>query len=476
MSAKADVVKSLLPALVSDDRSKMEMDDFLTLYKKFQDGNEAIEWDLIQPPSSSVLLDYSSLASKKSDTPLSAVLSRVAVLKLNGGLGTSMGCTGPKSVIELDSNTHQTFLDLTVKQIQHLNKENGSSVPLILMNSFNTHEDTMKLLSQDCYKDAKIQTFNQSRHPRLRQNEDGVWVPYPTAPDAPLDHWTPPGHGDVYSALVNSGILAKLRSEGRDWLFVSNIDNLGATLDTDIAQFAIGSNSEFIIELTEKTFADVKGGTLITYNGKPRLLEVAQVSADHLSEFKSVSKFKVFNTNNLWLNLSAVERLHNDKAFEDIDVIANKKEANGIPVLQLERAAGAFIHKFKNPVGVNVPRSRFLPVKTCNDLLLLKSNVYALTENGFLGMNPARPIKVAPEVRLGSEFKTVKDFSDRVPAIPDMAELNHLTAVGDIRFEENVTLKGTVIIVPAKGSKVTIKKGTTLENQVVRGDGDVVSI
>jgi len=68
------------------------------------------------------------------------MLDKLVVIKLNGGLGTSMGCHGPKSVIPVRSDL--TFLDLTVQQIEHLNKTYDANVPLVLMNSFNTDEDT----------------------------------------------------------------------------------------------------------------------------------------------------------------------------------------------------------------------------------------------------------------------------------------------------------------------------------------------
>jgi UTP--glucose-1-phosphate uridylyltransferase len=84
---------------------------------------------------------------------------------------------------------------------------------------------------------------------------------------------------------------------------MSNIDNMGATVDMNILSMCLRENHEFVMEVTEKTRADVKGGTLIKYEGKLRLLEVAQVPKAHEEDFKSVKKFNVFNTNNLWINL-----------------------------------------------------------------------------------------------------------------------------------------------------------------------------
>lgn len=79
------------------------------------------------------------------------------------------------------------------------------------------------------------------------------------------------------------------------------------------------------MELTDKTRADVKGGTLIQYDGKARLLEIAQVPRKHVDEFKSVKKFKIFNTNNLWVNLKAIDRVVSSGALHHMDVITNMK-------------------------------------------------------------------------------------------------------------------------------------------------------
>jgi UTP--glucose-1-phosphate uridylyltransferase len=107
------------------------------------------------------------------------------------------------------------------------------------------------------------------------------------------------------------------------------------------------SGSEYIMEVTDKSRADVKGGTLIHYEGKLKLLEIAQVPSDHVEEFKSIKKFKIFNTNNIWVSLSAIDRLEKESGMKDMDVIINYKSLCGKPVVQLERAAGAAIEFFK---------------------------------------------------------------------------------------------------------------------------------
>ena len=91
----------------------------------------------------------------------------------------------------------------------------------------------------------------------------------------------------------NSGLLDKLIAAGKEYIFISNVDNLGAVVDLNIMQTMIDNQAEYVMEVTDKTKADVKGGTIIDYNGQVRLLEVAQVPKDHLDEFCSTRKFKV---------------------------------------------------------------------------------------------------------------------------------------------------------------------------------------
>ena len=179
------------------------------------------------------------------------------------------------------------------------------------------------------------------------------------------------------------------------------------------------TETEYVMELTDKTRADVKGGTLIDYEGRPKLLEIAQVPADKVDEFKSIKKFKIFNTNNLWVRLDAIKRLVESRALDAMDVIPNQNAVNGLAVLQLERAAGAAMEYFGRAQRVNVPRSRFLPVKSCSDLFVVQSNLYSLC-NGSLVMNPARQFTTVPFVKLGEHFNKVDQYKKRFKGIPDM--------------------------------------------------------
>lgn len=233
-------------------------------------------------------------------------------------------------------------------------------------------------------------------------------------------------------------------------MFLSNIDNLGAIVDLNILNSlvnptVVGQPITYVMEVTDKTHADVKGGTLVHYNGNTRLLEIAQVPKAHVEEFKSVKKFKIFNTNNLWISLPEIKRLVEERSL-DMEIIVNGKHLDsGVDIIQLETAVGSAMKKFTGAIGINVPRSRFLPVKKTSDLLLVMSNLYSL-DKGTLIMNPARSFPTVPLVKLGdSHFTKVRDFLSRFSTIPDMVELNHLTVSGDVTFGNKVSLKGQFI-------------------------------
>ena len=216
---------------------------------------------------------------------------------------------------------------------------------------------------------------------------------------------------------------------------MSNVDNLGATIDPSILNYMVNTdpNCEFVMEVTDKTRADVKGGTIIDYDGSPRLLEIAQCPSDKVDEFKSITKFKIFNTNNLWVKISAIKKVVEEKLL-NLEVIVNHKQrADGVNVIQLETAVGSAIKHFAGAVGVNVPRSRFLPVKSTSDLLLVKSNLYTMS-SGTLLRNPLRIYPTVPLVKLGADFKKVSDFLDRFANMPNILELDHVTVTGDVSY------------------------------------------
>ncbi|CAG0919125.1 unnamed protein product [Notodromas monacha] len=370
-----------------------EYEGFSKIFTRFlSESSSAISWERIERVSEETIIDYGSLHSPDS-SKIRDMLNKVIVVKLNGGLGTSMGCKGPKSVIPVRSEL--TFLDLTVQQIEFLNKTYGANVPLVLMNSFNTDDDTEKVLRKYKNLNVTIKSFMQSRYPRINK-ESLMPVAKTCNTDDNQEAWYPPGHGDFYESFYNSGLLSEFLAEGREFCFISNIDNLGATVDLNIMNFFCQSEDpnapEFLMELTDKTRADVKAGIL------------------------------------------------------NAEIIVNHKSlAHGMNVIQLETAVGSAMKCFEKGLGVNVPRSRFLPVKKSQDLLLVMSNLYSL-RNGSLAMSPLRMFPGTPLIKLGTSFDNVREFLRRFETIPDVLELDHLTVSGDVNFGRHVHLKGLIFL------------------------------
>ncbi|KAG8485178.1 hypothetical protein CXB51_021314 [Gossypium anomalum] len=430
---KLDHIKSHLATL--SQIGENEKNGFINLVSRYLSGEaQQIEWSKIQTPTDEVVVPYDTLAPLSDDpAETKKLLDKLVVLKLNGGLGTTMGCTGPKSVIEVRNGF--TFLDLIVQQIENLNKKYGCNVPLVLMNSFNTHDDTLKIVDKYANSNIQIHTFNQSQYPRLVAED---FTPFPCKGQPGKDGWYPPGHGDVFPALMNSGKHATFLSQDKEYAFVANSDNLGAIVDLSI-----------LILVTPKTLADVKGGTLISYEGKVQLLEIAQVPDAHTQHDsdKCTRSGDLYEPPVLddgfcyhwWLSLNAVKRLVEADALK-MEIIPNPKEVEGTKVLQLETAAGAAIRFFDHAIGINVPRSRFLPVKASSDLLLVQSDLYTLVD-GFVSRNSARANPENPSIELGPEFKKVSNFLSRFKTIPSIINLDSLTVTGDVWFGAGIVLK-----------------------------------
>lgn len=440
-----------------------EMQSFLHLYSRYlarKPTAENIDWQKVSTPRPEQIVSYETLPEADDNV----LLKKLAVLRVNGGLGSTMGMVGAKSALEVKDN--MTFLDLAVQQIKHLNSAEHVDVPLLLMTSFNTQEDTIRIVKKYANQhQVRITTFNQSRYPKIY---DDTLLLVPKSVDDDRKAWYPPGHGDLYLALHRSGVLDQLLTEGKEYLFVSNSDNLGAVVDSKILRHMVETEAEFLVEVTNRTKADVKGGTLIDYNGTLQFLEIAQVPSGFLEEFESVKKFKSFSTNNIWVNLKALKRVMETQGME-LDVFAKQKVTeDGRSALQLETAVGSAIKHFKNSHGINVPRSRFLPVKNCSDLLLVKSDLYS-PQNGRLVLSEQRMFGTTPVIKLGDHFKKIEQFQKRLRYIPRMLELDHLTVTGDVYFGRNVTLRGTVIIVAGEGQRLDIPDGCVLENRLISG-------
>lgn len=206
--------------------------------------------------SASGLLSFDEISAE--DAADDALLGQAAIIKLNGGLGTSMGLQGPKSLLPVRDGA--TFLELMVKQILDLRASSQKPVRLLLMNSFSTSRQTLDHLARyqaENLADASEVELMQNMIPKI-DAETLRPVVWPEDPDL---EWCPPGHGDLYPALVGGGWLDRLLEEGVKYAFVSNSDNLGAVLDPMILGAFAKSGAPFMMEVTRRTAADRKGGT-----------------------------------------------------------------------------------------------------------------------------------------------------------------------------------------------------------------------
>lgn len=370
------------------------------------------------------------------------LLERTAVIKLNGGLGTSMGLQIPKSMVEVREG--QTFLDLAARQVKLLRDITDAQVPLVLMHSFHTQAPCLERLADLQFSNGELGLdFLQSQVPKLRA-DDHYPVEHPAHPDL---EWCPPGHGEIYAALRGTGWLDRLVSAGYDFAFVSNIDNLGATMDEQLLLWFGNSGLDFAMEVTRRTELDKKGGHLAARDGRLVLRERAQCRPEDLQAFEDIEKHRYFNTNNLWLNLRSLQ----SQAAPELPLIINQKtvdptDKSSTRVLQLESAMGAAIATFPRTAAVAVARERFLPVKTLSDLLLLRSDLYQLTQWGRLQRTGPEPL---PNIDLDPQFfGTYQAFADRVQAVPSLRGCTSLKITGDVRLGRPLECRGDCALTP----------------------------
>lgn len=371
-------------------------------------------------------------------------LAQLVVIKLNGGLGTSMGLSKAKTLMPVKDG--QSFLGIIRTQIERMRRRYQAPVPLLFMNSFATHEDTLAEPGIAAINDGVAGglpvAFLQNWVPRLRAD---TLLPFEAREEE--EGWCPPGHGDLYLSLQTSGILDKLLAQGFRAAFISNGDNLGASVDGRVLRWFLGGALDFAMEVTPKTEADLKGGALFRHrpaSGPSRLglLEIAQVEDGHEGDFQDIRRFAHFNTNNLWIHLESLrDRLA--KGLE-LPVIVNPKSVEGTKVLQLETAMGAAIGSFERTRGLVVPRSRFAPVKTNADLLVRRSDCYVVREeDGTLIRNPQRTLG-EPVVTLDAAYKKIGDFDALFPCVPSLVAAESLTVEGAVKFDRPVRIAGKV--------------------------------
>ena len=381
--------------------------------------------------------------------PDASALARAVVLKLNGGLGTSMGMRQAKSLLEVKDGL--TFLDVIARQVLHLRELHGARIPLLLMDSFATRDDTLAALER--YPELPVEglplDFVQGRVPKLLADD---FEPVEWEADPSLE-WAPPGHGDVFISLATSGMLDTLLERGYEYLFLSNSDNLGASLEPRILTWFAREQLPFLSEVVDRTEADRKGGHLARRreDGGLVLRETAQVPDEDQDAFEDIERHRYFNANNIWINLRALKSALGERdGVLGLPMIVNRKtvdprEPSSPTVLQLETAMGAAIGVFDGAAAIHVPRHRFAPVKTTSGLLVVRSDAYVLADDLTVELAPGRD--AAPIVELSDEFKLLPDFESRLPSgPPSLVEAERLEVEGDVRFGRDVRVRGRVHI------------------------------
>ncbi len=390
------------------------------------------------------------------DPPLDAAV----VLKLNGGLGTSMGMTRAKSLIEAKDGL--TFLEVIARQVIELRERSGARLPLVLMDSFYTHDDALSELPDAVGSDV-APDFVQHKEPKILVDDlqPAEW------PDDPSLEWCPPGHGDLYTALLTSGMLDDLLDRGYRYAFVSNSDNLGAVLEPRILAWMAREEIPFVMEVTRRTEMDRKGGHIArSPDGGYLLRETAQTPKEDLSALQDIGRHRYVNTNNLWLDLQALRDVMSERAgVLGLPLIVNRKtldpgDKSTPEVFQLETAMGAAIGVFDGAQPVAVSRRRFSPVKTTEDLLALRSDAYVLTDDARVELASERD-GTPPVVDLDDDYyKLLRDFDARFPGgAPSLVACERLAVDGDVTFGREVVVRGTVTV---SGPR-QIEDGTVLE-------------
>ena len=461
------LVKNNITQLMrAENLPQLCIDVFLSQYDKMTAGEEsAIREESITPVENVANIETLEDFSHQGE----AVLNQAVMIKLNGGLGTSMGLEKAKTLLTAKNN--QSFLEIIIKQVISQRNKLNSAMPLVFMNSFNTEADTQAILNtfselEQGQNNVSL-TFVQNKVPKIfsDSHEPAEWTKDPSK------IWCPPGHGDIYTALQTSGTLDQLLDAGIKYAFISNADNLGATMDLSVLGYFAEQDASFMMEVADRTPADKKGGHLAQFKAGSLLLrESAQCHPDDTDEFQDINKYKFFNTNNLWIRLDRLKALMDEnRGIVDLPLIQNDKtldprDADSPNVIQMETAMGAAISNFKDSIALRIPKSRFTPIKTSNELLGLWSNAFVLDENNLVVTNPERKEGFI-EINLDDKFyKKIDDLQARFPeGAPDLVDCKKLTIVGDVKFGAGVRLVGDVVIKNESSEQMVIESGMVIE-------------
>jgi UTP--glucose-1-phosphate uridylyltransferase len=471
MNTNQDLSTKILPDHLASFVEKMQndgldseiIDSFTYYYRKVVNHEKGFIHDKdiipVKPeeiPDLNGLEDYAEAGKK--------VMNQTVMIVLNGGLGTSMGLTGPKSLIKIKHD--KTFLEFKMEDSKNL------GIKLVLMNSFRTHEKTLSAIHQMGIKnqiDFPL-SFLQYKFPKINRNDlsPAVW------PKAPSLEWNPPGHGDIYSALFSSKMIHKLLAQNIRYAFISNSDNLGARVDKSLLGYFSKNDLPFLMEITQRRPLDAKGGHLAKHkNGRLILREIAQCPEEELEAFQDINKYRFFNTNNLWIDLvflkdyvSKYKRIYLPLILKPGKL--DPRDDLSPDIFQVETAMGAAISMFEGASAVKVSKARFMPVKGHNDLLAIWSDCYMIKKNKGLVLDPARENMLPISISLDPEFyRKIDMFFDRFKdGPPSLLQCESLTVKGNIFFEKDVKIIGKVHIENTKDTPAVIPKGTVVKNDI----------
>jgi len=455
--------------MINEGLPPLIIDTFKFYYEKLLRGERGLitKADIV-PVKKDDIADVEMLGGFSKEGRMA--INKTVIIKLNGGLGTSMGLSKAKSLIEVKNGL--TFLDIIARQILSYNEKYNVNIPLVLMNSFTTDKDSKGFLNRypNLASDIPL-SFLQHKFPKILREDlsPAVWTIDPGC------EWNPPGHGDIYFALITSGMLHNLISKGYKYAFISNSDNLGGIMDEAILGYFAVHNFPFMIEVSEKTDADIKGGHLAHLKtGGFILREIAQCPEEEIREFQDINVYNYFNTNNIWINLHFLkEKLKKTNNSLELPMIINPKridpkDDSSPEVYQIETAMGSAISVFKKASAIRVPRTRFSPVKKCQDLLALWSDCYVMDQDSKIIQNPKRrhrTIRIDLDDRY---YKRVDQLKERFPyGTPSLIDCTSLRIKGNVYFDKGIVVKGEVNIISSSSKKVYVPQGTTISKDLI---------
>lgn len=305
---------------------------------------------------------------------------KVACVVLNGGMATRFGGV-VKGVVEVFGG--ETFISLKAKDVHEASRRFSASVPMVLMNSFATHDKTLAHIAErDTFGFARADLLHFQQSVSVRMNEDGSLF----IGDDGKPSYHAPGHGDFFRAIKKSGVLDSLRNRGVEYVLFSNVDNLGATIDPVIVGYHVANERPMTAEITQKqrtaSGAWDKGGAPALLDGRRQLVEGFRFPAGFAQE-----TLPDFSTNNMVFSTAAIDR---DVPLERHVV---KKKVDGRTALQLESITCEASGIYDGPEALlpmtllRVPREgphgRFFPVKEPVDLEANRDKLKARLEAGW---------------------------------------------------------------------------------------------